>query len=88
SLLLAGYRTIEFPFDEIVTPSFWLEQRWSLHQLTGLMRTWSATSRFAAAHGRDPVADIETQLAGEWGDPDEARLIRWPLYLRAGRVPA
>ncbi|HLA14297.1 MAG TPA: class I SAM-dependent methyltransferase [Gemmatimonadaceae bacterium] len=86
SLLLAGYRTIEFPFEEIVTPSFCLEQHWSLHQLTGLMRTWSATARFAAAHGRDPVADVEGRLARAWGDPDKARLIRWPLYLRAGRA--
>lgn len=85
-LLLAGYCTIEFPFEEIVTPSFSLEQRWSLPRLTGLMRTWSATSRFAAEHGWDPVADIEAALAREWGDPEEVRVIRWPLYLRAGRA--
>lgn len=86
SILLAGYMTIEFPFEAIETPSFSLEQLWSLHQLTGLMRTWSATARFAAARGRDPVAEIEAQLAREWGDPNETRVIRWPLYLRAGRA--
>lgn len=85
-LLLAGYRTIEFPFDEIALPAFSLEQQWSLSQLTGLMRTWSASSRFAARHGRDPVADVEPDLTREWGSPDRPRLIRWPLYLRAGRI--
>jgi SAM-dependent methyltransferase len=86
ALLLDGYRTIEFPFDEIFTPSFSLEQRWTLEQLTGLMRTWSATSRFAARHGRDPLVEVETALRGEWGDPKTLRVVRWPLYLRAGRT--
>jgi len=85
-LLLGGYGAVEFPFDEIATPSFSLEQRWSLDQLTGFLRTWSATTRFAAKHGRDPVAGIESPLARAWGDGGETRLIRWPLYLRAGRV--
>lgn len=86
ALLLAGYRTLDFPFDEIVTPPFSLEQQWTLHQLTGLMRTWSATLRFAAEHGRDPVEEVEAALLREWGDPESLRVVRWPLFLRAGRL--
>lgn len=85
ALLLAGYRTLEFPFDEVVAPTFLLEQRWTLDQLTGLMRTWSATARFAAQHGRDPVAQVEATLRREWGDPADTHVVRWPLYLRVGR---
>lgn len=85
-LLLAGYGTVEFPFAEIRLPAFVLEQQASLSQLTGLMRTWSASSRFAARHGHDPVSNVEPELARIWGDPDRPQLIRWPLYLRAGRV--
>lgn len=85
ALLLAGYRTIAFPFDEVVVPTFFLEQRWTLSQLTGLMRTWSATQRFAAQHGRDPVAEVETTLRGKWGAPGDTHVVRWPLYLRVGR---
>lgn len=84
-LLLAGYRTIDFPFAEISTPQFTLEQRWNLHQLAGLLRTWSATARYSAQHGFDPVAEVEAALAKEWGDPGTLRVVRWPLYLRAGR---
>ena len=84
-LLLAGYRTIDFPFVEITTPEFMLEQRWDLSQLAGLLRTWSATARYSAEHGIDPVADVEAALAKEWGDTSELRVVRWPLYLRAGR---
>lgn len=84
SLLLAGYHTIDFPFEEIRTPPFTLEHHWTLRQLTGLLRTWSATVRYSAQHRRDPVIEVETALGREWGNPDEPRVVRWPLYLRAG----
>lgn len=86
ALLLAGYLTITFPFEEIAAPPFVLEQRWTLHHLTGLMRTWSATTRFATGHGRDPVLEVESALRREWGDPETLRVVRWPLYLRVGRT--
>lgn len=86
SLLLAGYATIEFPFEEIRMPPFTLEVSWSLAQLTGLLRTWSATSRYVAQHQRDPVAQVERALSRDWGDSDDRRVVRWPVYLRAGRM--
>ena len=86
-LLLDGYRTIPFPFDEIEFPRLMLEMRWTLPELAGYLRSWSATNRYIAEYGSDPVADVEKALAGEWGPQDEVRLVRWPLYVRAGRVP-
>jgi SAM-dependent methyltransferase len=86
SVLLAGYGTIEFPFEEIRIPPFTLEVRWSLWQLTGFLRSWSATSRYVAQHRRDPVTAVERALGKEWGNPDEARVVRWPIHLRAGRA--
>lgn len=88
SLLLAGYSTIDFPFEEVRTPPFALEVRWNLGQLTGYLRTWSATSRYTAQHGSDPVVEVERALGAEWGNPDERRIVRWPVYVRAGRIPA
>ncbi len=84
SLLLAGYDTIAFPFAEVRMPPFTLEVRWSLAQLVGLLRTWSATARYIAENGRDPVAAVEHKLRIEWGNPDDLRVVRWPVYLRAG----
>lgn len=85
-LLLAGYRTIDFPFVEISIPAFTLEQHWTLRQLTGLLRTWSATARYSARHGVDPVDEVEAALARDWGNPGDPRAVRWPLHLRVGRV--
>ena len=84
-LLLDGYRTIAFPFDEVDTPALELEMRWTLPELAGYLRTWSATARFAAERGTDPVNQVEALLAVHWGDPAARRVIRWPLALRAGR---
>jgi hypothetical protein len=86
-LLLDGYRTIAFPFDEIDFPRLMLEMRWTLPELAGYLRSWSATSRYAAERGTDPVADVELALGREWGPPETTRLVRWPLYVRAGRLP-
>jgi SAM-dependent methyltransferase len=85
ALVDAGYRTIEFPFPEVDPPAFEMETRWPLEALIGYVGTWSATTRFRAAQGVDPVPRLAADLGACWGEPWEARRIRWPLALRAGR---
>lgn len=85
ALVDAGYRTIEFPFEEIDPPAFEMETRWPLAGLIGYVGTWSATTRFRATHGIDPVPALARDLAAAWGDPETPRRIRWPLAIRAGR---
>jgi ubiquinone/menaquinone biosynthesis C-methylase UbiE len=80
------YRTLPFPFREIETPGFTLEHAWSMAELCGYLRSWSATSRYMAAHGRDPVAAVEPALADAWGDVTRPRVVRWPGAMRAGYV--
>lgn len=87
-LLLEAYKTIAFPFREASFPRFVLEMRWTLPELTGYLRTWSAVAKYASEHGRDPVDDVESALALYWGDPDGPRIVRWPLYVRVGYVSA
>jgi len=86
-LLLDGYQTIPFPFDEIALVPMELEMRWTLAELVGYLRTWSATARFVAERGFDPVVEVEQSLSKDWGDVRQPRLVRWPLYIRAGRLP-
>lgn len=80
-----GYQGLPFPFEEIATPLFQIEARWSREHLLGYLRTWSATQRFLAANGSDPVAPIEEDLAQAWGESQE-RLAVWPLTVRVGRA--
>lgn len=83
-IVLDGYKSISFPFEEIAPPVFTLESAWTLAELCGYLRTWSATARYAAEKGNDPVIDVEEQLKGVWGESSLRRSVRWPISLRAG----
>jgi ubiquinone/menaquinone biosynthesis C-methylase UbiE len=80
------YRSIPFPFDRTPAPSLMLEEHWNLAQVVGYMRTWSASTRYHAAHNDDPVTPVEGELGAVWGDAAQPRGISWPLIVIAGRV--
>ena len=84
-LVAEGYRTIEFPFAELVLPPFAIEQQITLDQLGGYLRTWSATRKYVEERGEDPVTPFLDELRHAWGGPTQARRARWPLAIRAGR---
>ena len=83
-IILSGLRTIPFPFAEVDAPSFTMERAWTLAELAGYMRTWSATAAFVEAHGIDPIIEVERSLAEYWGEAGSIHRIRWPLHVRAG----
>jgi len=88
ALVEEGYRSLPFPFERVEPPLLALEQRWDLDQLLGYVGTWSAVQSLRKA-GRG--ADLERfgeQLRAVWGDPAKARVVRWPLAMRLGRVTA
>jgi SAM-dependent methyltransferase len=82
-----NYRSLAFPFLEVKpAPPLDMRARWNLMDLLGYFRTWSATQRFIAARGFDPVPGIADELLPLWGEPDSEREVEWPIYLRAGTV--
>jgi ubiquinone/menaquinone biosynthesis C-methylase UbiE len=81
-LVQAGYQTIEFPFKEIHPPKFELITQWTLDQLLGYLRTWSATKKFIAARGFDPVDHLAEEMRAAWKEPETLREMRWPVHLR------
>jgi len=84
-LVETGYRTIPFPFAEIKSPAFHMEANWMLEQLLGYFSTWSATSRYIKATGRNPLEPLAADLERVWGDTKQPRKITWPLSVRVGR---
>ncbi len=80
------YRTIPFPFAEVQAPAFKLAAHWTLAELLGYLYTWSATQRYLAQHGAQPLEKIANKLAAAWGDSATAKRMQWPLFLRVGRV--
>jgi SAM-dependent methyltransferase len=80
----SGYRTLPFPFSELVPPVFVMEEQWTLAQLLGYVGTWSATRRFREATGHDPGEELAGELGSHWGDPATRRTISWPVTMRVG----
>lgn len=81
-----AYRELPFPFAEEVAGRFAMSARWDLHDLLGYLSTWSAVQRYRQARGHDPIPELGDRLAGAWGSPDTRKDIKWPIFLRLGRV--
>src|SRR5438552_5473432 len=83
-LVETDYKDIKLPFAEPLPLRFEMREEWNLHQLAGYLRTWSATQKFIAARGFDPVDSVVEELGAVWKNPEEMREIKWPLHLRVG----
>jgi hypothetical protein len=83
-----GYASIVLPGDAIAPPSFAAEAEWSLEQLKGLVRSWSGYAEYTRRHGRDPLEPMARELAAAWGDPARVRTLRFPLHVKAWRLPS
>jgi SAM-dependent methyltransferase len=81
----AGYRSIMMPYAPVAAPDFAMTRTWTLDELIAYLGTWSATQRYRAATGIDPLPALAERLAPAWGDATSARLVRWPLTVLAGR---
>jgi SAM-dependent methyltransferase len=78
------YRTLPFPFAEVPVPELWIEEEWDFSRFIPYFTTWSATARYRKATGHDPLEDIGDEMERAWGDPSQARTVRWPVMMRAG----
>jgi SAM-dependent methyltransferase len=81
-----GYREFEFPFAEVDVPPLAIEVEWRAADLVGYADTWSAVRGAEKALGQSPIPAFGRELAHAWGNPDERRVIRFPLSLRVGRI--
>lgn len=86
ALVENDYRDIHLPFTAIEVPPFVIEVQWPLAALIGYLDTWSAVRAMEKAVGRDAFDAVVAELTRAWGDPAEARTIRWPLTIIAGRA--
>lgn len=83
--VISRYRDLPFPFDPVPVPAFSMSRRWTLAQYQAYLRSWSASERYRARTGVDPVALLSAQMETAWGDPQAVREVSWPLSIRAGR---
>lgn len=84
-LVESGYQTVVVPFPELPTEPVAMSASWTLEQLVGYLRTWSALKHYIARTGQDPLLLRLAALSTAWGLHAE-REITWPLAVRAFRV--
>ncbi len=82
------YLTIPFPFVEMPAPEFFMKAEWDLNDFMGYLHTWSATRQFQQKNEQNPINIVYRALAKSWGPVDARVTVRWPLYLRLGRLTA
>lgn len=82
-----AYAQLPFPFSTIPDPGFYIEDDWLLPQLKGYLRTWSAWKHYRKQHPAkpDPVTVLTENIKNYW-PPQERLRIRFPLFLKMGRV--
>lgn len=88
ALVDAGYAGFAWPFPALPAPALWLEAEWTLPHFLKYLASMSAVARCRAATGDDPVARHAAALAAAWGDADDVRVVRWPLFLHLRRKPS
>lgn len=87
-LLDNQYKSIPFPFTEITPPKFYLHKDWDLRQLAGFIGSWSGSQRYIKVHDEHPVEKFWDDLEDLWGDPEQTKTLKWPLFMRVGRSRA
>lgn len=85
ALVGAGYLGLDFPFDELPVPAFEMRASMTRDALAGYLRTWSASQRYRARTGEDPVLLWEAAVAPHWPDAQVAHEVAWPMTVRVGR---
>lgn len=79
------YANIPFPFSAIAAPPFSIDVSWSFQQFLGYLRSWSATQKYIAVNGSDPVDNFGAALASVW-KTREARSVSFPVFMKLGRI--
>jgi hypothetical protein len=79
------YRTIPFPFGEIIAPELYITANWTNEQFIGFLNSWSSVQHYIKKNGMNPVSLIEAGIRSVWKD-NEIITVRFPLYIRIGRI--
>jgi len=80
------YATVDLPGTPIDSPDFTMTADWTLDQLLAFADSWSGVQAALEKTGAHPLDAYRDELAALWGDPEAARTLRWPLYVRATRM--
>lgn len=80
-----AYQDFDFPFSELEAPAFSMQVSWRRQQFVDYLNTWSAVKQATKALGANPVETWQQQLENVW-PADRELTVRWPMFMRSGRI--
>ena len=81
-----GYKTIPFPFKQILPPEFSIKKTINLPYLVGYLQTWSALKEYQKRNGTNPLEFVMEPLKAAWGEGNKQYTIEWPIHLLVGSL--
>lgn len=85
-LVDSGYRNIDFPFSELVSPLITIQLDWNFEAFLGYISTWSAVARAQEAGEKKMLRAFSEDMSDLWGDVSVTRTVTWPLNMRIGKI--
>ncbi len=79
------YQTIPFPFEEIQSPQFSIETRWTPDRFEGYFNSWSSIQKLIEVQGYNPADEAMSQIRQKLSG-SAAIAVSFPLFLRLGRI--
>lgn len=80
-----SYNTVPFPYNELPSAEFCIEQSWDVTELTGYLKTWSSVEHFKEARGFNPVDEFLLPFKRAWAT-DNRKSFKFPIFLKLGKV--
>ena len=80
------YQSLDFPYELIAAPSFFIENNWLPSDVLNLIDSYSAAQEYLDHHGYYPSHTVKNQFLSLWGDPTAKRLVSIPIYMKVGRI--
>ncbi len=81
-----GYKTIDFPFQEINAPKISIRKTWNLEETLGYISTWSAVRKLREEGKTEILLTFSEELTRLWGSPERTREVSWPVNMRVGKL--
>ena len=86
SLIRTEYKSIPFPFDEVLAPQLRMNLDWDFDDLRTSLGTWSAVRTFVREFGPQPMQTALEEVAKAWGSRETKRRATMDLVARIGRL--
>ena len=79
------YSTVEFDYDLLPVKDFETTLNWEREDMIGYISSWSAIQKYIKVNGHSPIPIIEEEINKLWPE-GEIKKVRFPIYLKLGRV--